>query len=223
MKKKVLIAGRLEDVTNYIYVIEQAGFEPVVSIKVPTREGYTVSDIAALLLPGGDDIDPELFGQENHGSRTIDRELDEAQLGIMDIFVNAGKPVLGICKGCQIINVYFKGTIIQDLENNVHHQACEGVAVKHKAVTLMGNPLYEMYGEGEIIINSSHHQAVDRLGEGLRICQYSDDHVVEAFVHESLPVMGLQWHPERMSYGKRTDDEADGTLIFENFRKMIFS
>lgn len=219
--RKVLIAGRLEDVKNYIYALTKAGVEPIVSLVLPTPEGYNADDFAGLVLPGGNDVDPALFGQENCGSRTIERELDIAQLGIMDIFVSAKKPVLGICKGCQVINIYFKGNIIQDLNNNVHHQAYHGEAVKHGAFTLPGNPLYELFGGGEIIINSSHHQAVDRLGDGLKVCQYSDDNVAEAIMHETLPVLGVQWHPERMAYDKHIAGEADGTLIFKLFGKII--
>ena len=219
--KKVLIAGRLKDVPNYIYALEKTGIEPVVAMKLPTEEGYGPEDFSALLLPGGDDVDPSFFGQENHGSRTIDKELDEAQFALMDLFVKSKKPVLGICKGCQVINVYFKGTLIQDLENNVHHQCYQGKEVKHKAVTEAGNVFAELFGTDEITINSSHHQAIDRTGEGLYVCQYSDDHVIEAIAHESLPVIGTQWHPERMSYDKHVDGEADGTIIFQHFKDMM--
>lgn len=219
--KKVWVAGRSEDVVNYVDALEKTGVKPVVSIEVPDREDFTADEYAALLLPGGDDVDPSFFGQENHGSRKIDRELDTAQFAILDLFVKAKKPVMGICKGCQVLNIYFKGTIIQDLENNVHHQAYQGKAVKHKAVTEKGNLFYELYGGGEIIINSSHHQAIDRLGDGFRVCQYSDDHVPEAIQHETLPIIGIQWHPERMAYDKHVDGEADGTLLFAAFRKMM--
>lgn len=220
MRAKVLIAGILEEVENYIFALENAGLQPIVSTKLPTAEGFAIDDFAALLLPGGGDIDPSFFGQENHGSRTIEKELDIAQLGLADLFIKAGKPILGICKGCQVINVSLQGTIIQDLENNVHHQAYLDKAVKHKAVTLKDNVYYDLFGGDEIVINSSHHQAIDRLGAGLRVCQYSDDHVIEAVQHESLPILGVQWHPERMAYSKHIDGEADGTLIFEYFKKL---
>lgn len=220
MSAKVLIAGLREEVENYIFALENAELQPFVATQLPTEAGLVLDDFAALLLPGGGDVDPSLFGQENHGSRTIEKELDIAQLNMMDLFVKAGKPILGICKGCQVINIYFQGTIIQDLINNVHHQACQGKAVKHPAVTLNKNMLYELYGGDEIIINSSHHQAIDKMGDGLRICQYSDDHVIEAIQHESLPILGVQWHPERMAYSKHIAGEADGTLIFEYFRDI---
>lgn len=221
MKDRVLIAGRLEDVSNYIFTLNEAGLDFVVATEFPTEEGFVIDDFSALLLPGGADVDPSLFGQENCGSRTIDKELDIAQLKMTDLFVKAGKPILGICKGCQVINIYFKGTIIQDLDNNVHHQAFQGKEVKHKANTEKNNVFYELYGDGEIIINSSHHQAVDELGKGLKICQYSDDHVIEAIQHETLPILGTQWHPERMSYSKHIPGEADGSFIFEYFKKLI--
>lgn len=223
MNAKVLIAGIPEEVENYIFALENAGLQPVVSTELPTKEGLTLGDFSALLLPGGADVDPSFFGQENHGSRTIEKELDIAQLHLTDLFVKAKKPILGICKGCQVINISFKGTIIQDLENNVHHQAYLGQAVKHKAVTLKDNMFYELFGGDEILINSSHHQAIDALGQGLKVCQYSDDHVIEAIQHESLPILGVQWHPERMSYSKHIAGEADGTLIFAYFKKLAAS
>lgn len=219
--KKVWVAGRAEDVKNYVETLEKTGVNPVVSIEVPGEEEFNAGDFNALILPGGDDVDPSFFGQENHGSRKIDKELDTAQFAILDLFVKAKKPIMGICKGCQVLNIYFKGTIVQDMENNVHHQAYEGKAVKHKAVTEKGNLLFELYGGGEILINSSHHQAIDRLGNGFRACQYSDDHVVEAIQHESLPIIGIQWHPERMAYDKHIPGEADGTLLFAAFKEMM--
>lgn len=223
MRAKVLIAGIPEEVENCIFALENAGLQPVVSTTMPTSDGLVIDDFAALLLPGGGDIDPSFFGQENHGSRTIEKELDIAQLNLAGLFIQAGKPILGICKGCQVINVSLQGTIIQDLENNVHHQAYLGNAVKHKAVTLKDNVYYDLFGGDEIVINSSHHQAIDRLGTGLSVCQYSDDHVIEAIQHESLPILGVQWHPERMAYSKHIAGEADGTLIFEYFKKLAES
>ena len=223
MRAKVLIAGIPEEVENYIFALENAGLQPVVSTTMPTSDGLAIDDFSALLLPGGGDIDPSFFGQENHGSRTIEKELDIAQLNLAGLFIQAGKPILGICKGCQVINVSLQGTIIQDLENNVHHQAYLGNAVKHKAMTLKDNVYYDLFGGDEIVINSSHHQAIDRLGTGLSVCQYSDDHVIEAIQHESLPILGVQWHPERMAYSKHIAGEADGTLIFEYFKKLAES
>ena len=219
--KKILIAGNQKDVENYVFTLTEAGLDPVVSTKLPTTYGLTLDDFAALLLPGGADVDPSFFGQSNQGSRTIDKNLDIAQLHITDLFVKAQKPILGICKGCQVLNIYFGGNIIQDLENNVHHQAYEGKAVKHKATTLPDNILYNLFGSTEITINSSHHQAIDKLGKGLHICQYSDDFVIEAIQHESLPILGVQWHPERMAYSKHIEGEADGTLIFEYFKSLL--
>lgn len=218
MRAKVLIAGIPEEVENYVFALENAGLQPVVSTQLPTVEA--LAELSALLLPGGGDIDPSFFGQENCGSRTIEKELDIAQLSIAEMFIKAKKPILGICKGCQVINVALHGTIIQDLANNVHHQAYLGQAVKHKAVTLKDNAYYDLFGGDEILINSSHHQAIDTLGTGLRVCQYSDDHVIEAIQHESLPILGVQWHPERMAYSKHIAGEADGTLIFEYFKTL---
>ncbi len=209
------MAGLAKDVTNYIDALEKTGIVPVVSLSLSDTTENSIDDYDALLLPGGDDVDPSFFGQENNGSRKIDRELDLAQMKILDSFVKAKKPVVGICKGCQLINIYFNGDIFQDIKNNVHHQSFNGKPVKHTAVTKPGNVFCDLYGEQEIIVNSSHHQAIDQLGEDLIACQYSDDGVVEAICHKTLPVIGTQWHPERMAYDKHMEGEADGTLIFK--------
>lgn len=232
MNRKVLVAGSREDVPNYMAALEQIGYEPVVAVELPTEEGLKVEDFAGLLLPGGADIDPALFGQENNGSRKIDRELDERQLAITDAFVKAGKPILGICKGCQIINVCFGGTLIQDLPNNSYHQWNQ-VADQdehHLAMAVENSWIDRLYGQEMVTINSAHHQALDRLGDGLLVCQKSDDGVIEAVCHETKPVIATQWHPERMTKHWRKlhpdtttakSDCVDGGLVFDYFSQLL--
>ena len=160
MNRKVLAAGIREDVTNYSAALKNIDCEPVVALELPTEEGLELSDFAGLLLPGGSDIDPALFGQENRGSRTIHRELDEKQLALARLFAEAGKPILGICKGCQVINVCFGGTLIQDLPNNICHQwnREQEEDEHHGAIATGDNWISQLYGTGMVTINSAHHQ-----------------------------------------------------------------
>lgn len=152
--RKVLAAGIREDATNYIAALKGIDCEPVVALELPTGEGMELSDFAGLLLPGGSDIDPALFGQENRGSRTIHRDLDEKQLALARLFAEAGKPILGICKGCQVINVCFGGTLLQDLPNNVYHQwdREREEDEHHGAIATGDNWISQLYGTGLVTI-----------------------------------------------------------------------
>lgn len=232
MNRKVLVAGIPENVTNYIAALEAIGCEPVVALELPTAEGLDLSDFAGLLLPGGSDIDPALFGEKNKGSRTIHRELDEKQLALARIFAEAEKPILGICKGCQVLNVCFGGNLIQDLPNHDYHQwnREREEDEHHGAVAVGKNWISRLYGTDMVTINSAHHQAIDRLGEGLVVCQKSDDGVIEAVCHETKPIFATQWHPERMTgewKAKHPDTVTartacvDGGLVFNYFLQRL--
>lgn len=190
----IAIVGRRRDTENYERALVLAGAKVVTSLK---PEECLHCD--GLLLPGGGDITPAFFGQNNQGSRQIDTELDIIQLMALTHFIQQKKPILGICKGLQVINIHFGGTIIQHLPTADKHQ-WKGVDQTHY-VYHMGfdrtDFFYQLYGTSALV-NSAHHQAIDKTGQGLSpICQ-SGDGVVEAIVHTDLPIMAVQWHPERM-------------------------
>lgn len=210
---KVALAGIAKNVKNYAAALAGVGLEPVVTLAADP------GSFAALLLPGGGDIDPALFGQENRGSRDIDRPLDEAQLSMAGAFVRAGKPVLGICKGLQIINVYFGGTLIQHLSTAQAHTYHEADSI-HGCVSLPGSDMARLYGR-RYVVNSSHHQALGRMGEGLRVTAFAEDGTAESAAHDTLPVFGVQWHPERMCFAKARPDTADGAEVFRYFKSMM--
>ena len=222
---KILIAGYLPLCKNYINAVKAAGAVPEVSLdvkniceRVPNRPGEgKMPEFSGLLLPGGGDMNPKWFGQENHGSDPWDDALDDAQMAILERFVNCKLPVLGICRGHQVINVFFGGDIIQDLgaQNSAPdasslytkcrlapgcwHTAPHG-DVFHKASAKKGSWIENIYGE-HFVVNSRHHQAIGRLGHGLSAVAWAMDGVVEGIVHENLPIYGVQWHPERMDGG----------------------
>ena len=212
--QKVVIAGIFKDVQNYINALTAVGLEPVVTLETDNTDDY-----AGLLLPGGGDIDPALFGQENRGSENINTSLDKKQLSVFHRFNSDGKPILGICKGHQIINVALGGTIIQHLPTAEKHTAYDGDSV-HELVCSPGNILYELYGQ-RFYTNSSHHQGLDRLGQGLSAVASSRDGVIEAVIHENGRILGLQWHPERMCYSKLREDTVDASGVFEWFKSIL--
>ena len=116
--KKILVAGETGKTFNYENTLRRLGASCTTSLHVPEISSYD-----ALLLPGGGDIDPVLFGQLNCGSRFFDPVLDRLQLSVLKAFVYEKKPVLGICRGMQLINIFFGGDIHKDLPSADRHQS----------------------------------------------------------------------------------------------------
>ncbi len=213
--KKILIAGYPQQTKNYENAIKALGAYPVTTLHVPDITQYD-----GLILPGGGDIDPKLFGQLNHGSGPIDAKLDRLQLSILKEFIPEQKPVLGICKGMQLINVFFGGDIHQHLSAFARHQY-NGEDQVHETFTEKGCLLHRLYGSS-FFVNSAHHQGVDTPGHGIRYIQFCPDAVVEGLVHTYLPVAGVQWHPERMCFQHKRSDTEDGSLLLKAFLTNAF-
>ena len=215
---RILIADN--DTPNYVKAMTHFGAECVNTREVPE----SIEEYDALILPGGDDIDPAFFHQEIDGSREIDHDLDVIQLTLCRKFADAGKPILGICKGAQVINVCFGGDIIQDLPDGVRerhtYHSGEGTGEFHKTFITHGTFLAGLYGE-EVVTNSYHHQAIGKVADGFKVIQKSDDGVIEFIVHESLPIYGSQWHPEKNCLDTAIEGVADGTPLFEYFVKKV--
>lgn len=208
--KKILIAGYPDQTQNYEAALRFLGAYPVTTLHVPNTLPYD-----GLILPGGGDIDPKLFGQLNCGSRIIDPSLDRLQLAILKAFVLDKKPVLGICKGMQLINIFFGGDIFQNLPSFRQHQF-DGQDQIHKTTALPGSYLCRLYGQS-FTVNSAHHQGADISGQGISYVQYCPDGVVEGLCHDYLPIWGVQWHPERMCFQHKRSDTADGSLLLKAF------
>ena len=209
---KIAIAGRKPDTINYVNYIQSAAATPFVTLDI-----NEAACCDGLLLPGGGDITPAFFGEENRGSRNIDTELDILQLEIFDMAMEKKLPVLGICKGIQIINVGLGGTLIQDMATRSYHTYDNGDKY-HSTVIHNFSWLFRLYGENAVV-NSAHHQALGRLGKGLQAQQYCPlDGCIEAISHQSLPIIGVQWHPERINPEK---SGTDGGKILSYFISLV--
>ena len=216
MEPCILISTGGGDAANYIAAVEAAGGRGSARYLPEPDLSYD-----GLLLAGGGDVDPALFGQPDRGSREIDRARDRAELALLDAFLGAGKPVLAICRGHQVANVWLGGDLIQDLDPALapFHGGGEGDRV-HPVRAKEDSLLYRLYGP-VLTVNSSHHQALGRLGKGLTVTAQSEGGVIEAAEHESLPLISVQFHPERMTGARARPDTADGGAVFRAFLDMV--
>lgn len=215
MKPKILLAANLNKET-YIEAVEKNG-------GVATAVYCPKIDLSydGLILCGGCDTGPKYYGEEIDGAVNIDLERDETEIAVAKAYIKAGKPVMGICRGHQLINIILGGTLHQHIPNYLEHQPqTTEQKIFHGAKSEIGSLVEKFYGK-EFAVNSYHHQAVKELGNGLKATAMSEDNtVIEAFEHEALPIFGFQWHPERMCDPETNEAYADGNLIFKYFIKL---
>lgn len=211
MKPRILISRSPESSGLYEAAVEKAGGEPL-SFHCPDPE----MDFDALILAGGGDVDPSEFVEPNQGSYDIDRPRDKVELALVSRCVYENKPILGICRGHQVVNIALGGNIYQDLPPKllqVHAQTAEGENRSHPVRLSMMTMLGDLYGQ-EMVVNSSHHQANRKFGQGLYATAWDEAGVVEAMQHGGLPIWTVQFHPEQMTGENGT---PDGQKIFDFF------
>lgn len=179
-----------------------------------------VVQIDGFIFPGGGDLNPGFYGQEKKpecGEPV--RALDELELNLFPLLMTRMLPMLGICRGCQVINVGFGGTLIQDLPSQcgvTHRQGPEDRYL-HKVHITPGTRLAACIGKEEIDTNSLHHQAVDEVAPGFKVSARCADGTVEA-IESAGPgqfIVGVQWHPEL------TADDPESRAIFEAFMGAV--
>jgi putative glutamine amidotransferase len=173
---------------NYLNALSQTDY--TLALRAPS----CIDCFDALLLLGGVDPEPRLYGQSIlHDSVTVDYARDQLEMAVIPMFIEAKKPIFGICRGLQILNVALGGTLWQDLpsQKGLRHSG----GIRHELTNTPGLFTHTLFGN-HCEVNSYHHQAIDRLAPGLKIASVSQDGTVEAVQHESLPVYAVQWHPE---------------------------
>jgi putative glutamine amidotransferase len=189
----------------YVRAVEAAGGEPVViPLGLPPEEmAKRITKCAAVLLPGSKaDVDPQKFGQDRHPKTAkADRLRDAADELLLQDAYNLHKPIFGICYGLQSLNVWRTGSLVQDIKSETTHSVRGGVMAHQVVVeprTLLAREIKA--GSCRIRVNSSHHQAADIVGDGLRVAaRCPEDGTIEA-IEGTVPghyVLAVQWHPER--------------------------
>ena len=155
----------------------------------------------AVLLPGGGDIEPSLFGQERIPACGEPNPLrDAAEPKLLHAFLAAGKPILGICRGIQVLNAFLGGELYQDIKPLEHVPHNDHWAKIHTVTVRRGTLLAEILKQDTVLVNSQHHQAVDKVAPGLVLSALSEDGIVEGIEKPDAKFcLGVQWHPEWLS------------------------
>ena len=202
---------------TYSNAVFNAGGIPMITCGLCAEEMADLCD--GLLLTGGGDIEPFRYGQENTRSVAIRPERDQAELDLCKAYLEAGKPILGICRGSQLINVCMGGTLWQDLLEQKGWVHMNG-AIRHDIYTEEGSILRKLFGE-QFKSNSTHHQAVKDLAPGFHVTARSIEGIIEAYEHDTLPIYATQFHPERLTGILWDDRTPDYKPWFEYFVNLV--
>lgn len=208
---------------TYVHAIERAGGVPLLLPPMDLAESRAaaLSALDGLLLTGGGDLDPAYYGEEMLPQcNEPERERDEAEFAFTQDALAERMPILGVCRGMQLLNVTRGGNLIQDLatqrpETARHDQLDHPRTFRAHSMDI--NPssrLGEILGLSQAMVNSLHHQAVDRPGEGVEIVAWSEDGVAEALELRDYPfALAVQYHPEELV----TDDDEASVRLFRAF------
>ena len=210
-------------IPQYERAVEMAGGQPVrIPLDLaPAETMKIVERCDAVLLPGASaDVDPAKYDAPRHQQTApADPKRDTVDELLLQDAYNMRKPILGICYGLQILNVYRTGSLIQHIESNINHAAGRKVAVAHDVEVDPTSKLAEIVGRkidrAAMPVNSSHHQSADTVGDGLRVvARCPDDGIIEALEGNSPDhfVLAVQWHPERS-----VDQDEPSRAIFRSF------
>lgn len=203
---------------NYVEAVRRAGAIPVLIPPQPENADSLMRELDGFLLAGGEDCDPAVYGEERHATvtETMDVRRQANDLALAEAARRHEVPMLGICLGMQVMNVAAGGTLIQDInsqhETEIEHASEPEDRGRHDVIVEKGTHLAGVLPALELNVNSSHHQAVRKVGQGLRVTALAPDGIVEGLEDPKHPFyLGVQWHPEDMT------GEGSASALFAAF------
>ena len=205
---------------NYARAIYAAGGVPVMCTETDLAEEYAEL-CGGVMFTGGGGIHPSCYGGTFKepwlipGATNIPR--DEMEFALFHAFCSRKKPIMGICHGFHLINVAMGGSLILNFPKDVGEEHVNGC--DHMVNAEPGSLVYKLFG-ARFQVNSYHRNTLDRLGDGITVTSRSDKGIIESFEHESLPLFGYQWHPERARADQQVPNPYRGpdmTAVFEDF------
>jgi putative glutamine amidotransferase len=202
---------------TYVDSLRRAGAVPVLIPPQPENTAEVIDGLDGILLAGGFDCDPSLYGETPHETvEPMDARRQANDLSLAKAARERGIPTLGICLGLQMMNVAAGGSLTQDIdsevETEIQHASEPEDRARHDVMVEQGTKLSKILPRTELNVNSSHHQAIKNVGEGLRVTAHAPDGVVEGVEDPRHPFyLGVQWHPEDMP------GEPSASSIFQAF------
>ena len=204
---------------SYVNAILKAGGIPMIIPVTSSDVALALIDIAdGLLIPGGQDVSPNLYQEEPVPQVTIHKkQFDLFEFDLIKTAFSSGKPILGICRGVQLINVAFGGSLYQDIPSQVHSPICHVQSTVVSAegthsITITPNTiLHQTINTSKILVNSFHHQSIKDVAANFIVSARAPDGIIEGIESTNGQIIGLQWHPEKM------DDTTLFDSLFFNF------
>lgn len=187
-------------------------------VKTSTASGIDPASYDGLIIPGGAHVHPSFYGDSVKCSKhSFNKNLDRLEIALVQSFASAGKPILGLCRGSQVINVALGGTLKQDIGMGHYHDS------NRQATTVAGTAMRSLFGSRVATIHY-HHQAVSRLAAGLVVTMTdTKDGTIEAFSHTSLPIIGYQFHPDRMYMKTNPGIRHTGKVAIDYFLGICYA
>ncbi|WP_420096884.1 gamma-glutamyl-gamma-aminobutyrate hydrolase family protein [Brevibacterium sediminis] len=185
----------------------------------PDADAVTRAD--GILVLGGGDVDARLYGHTEPVPNEYgkDRRADDREIAIIRTAIAEDATLLALCRGSQLLNVACGGSLVPDLDPFDLHKGAPGqpLFIDETVALTPGSIIYDLYGQDELMVRNGHHQAVDRVGEGLRVAARAADGIVEATERiENTWILGVQWHPE-----ENGADDRDRRILFSAFLDQV--
>lgn len=208
---------------NYAEAVRMAGAVPFIA---PYTNIDGVSELVAMadavILTGGHDVNPLVYGEElQKGIQGISNERDAFDLKLIEETIKQGKPMLGICRGMQLVNAYLGGTLYQDIYKanvaKLEHVSFDTLSVGAHHITIKEQSfLHRATGLKKMLVNTEHHQAVKDIAEGFKVTAKSSDGIIEAMEDVHRKIYLVQFHPEAMA----VNNNGEAINIFKEFIKL---